>query len=71
MRKEFKFWIKSYLQPKLTDENLDRLNKLLSKFSNEDYENVSDALTSSLEDFLISCGVPKLEAVRYSWKWSD
>lgn len=78
MRKEFWFWVVSSIEnmavshnrPLSVDQRRDLLN-IIKDFSDDDYENVSNGLMSTIEDRLVLYGFSKNEAIRMSWKWSD
>lgn len=78
MRKEFWYWIISAIEGRCKDlgkplvvaQRQDLLREI-QKFSNDDYENVSNCLTSAIEDKLLLYGIGTNDAIRISWKWSD
>lgn len=80
MKKEYWFWIIESIERRLkraerplylTPEGRTSLLKEIQRFSDDDYESVSDGLTKAIALELLQLGVPLWLAIRTSWKWSD
>ena len=78
MRIEFMCYVRDNIKEfaerggyRINPEQHQILTNVINSFSNEDYESVSNELTNKIEKTLLSFGINKNSAIRYSWKWSD
>ena len=78
MRIEFMFYVREAIIERAKKDGYifnptqhQELTQTIYKFSDDDYESVSNELTDAIESKLILFGIPINNAIRYSWKWSD